>query len=204
MDTTGTPEALELVIRGQEHVVGYVCRKCGTTFILSKRDLAEPKFKEEKQREAKYHCDRRKCSRCSKPTSFNFLLHCDDCREEVAFEKAEKVSLEEYDSDYPVFWETFGPNDGYFANMEELVEYCEETEQDLPDWVWASEKMEFELPDADTLLEAQVNEFYEGAFDHISEDAKNHLDEYMRVWAKEQNIVAWKRSRSRVVVIREA
>lgn len=170
-------------------------------FVVSKRDQENSKFREEKEREARFHCDRRKCEKCGKPTSFNFILHCDDCREQSKFDNATKVPLDDYPG-HPVFWDSYGPDDGYFDSIDDLLDYCEENEREIPTYVWGAYLEEFRLPDVDSLLEA-VESDWGDQLNRISMEAKRNLREYLRVWAGEQKISGWRVDYGTAVVLRQ-
>lgn len=202
-----TNRPLEVVIRGREEPVAYACPKCGMLFVLARSLSAEARA--EKYEEAVRHCVTT-CA-CGKPLERCYRLNCRDCqlekerqKERARFEKAEKVDYEKYPEDM-LYWEGHVGDcgDGYFSDLDSLLDYCEQEGLDIPEYVWACTPHEFTL-DAGRVLEREIErqQLYEDAFDDIPEDAKKRLQEYLSVWARELNMRGWNVDYGRAVVLR--
>lgn len=203
------PPALDVIIRGQEDPVAYACPTCGQLFILSRRDSVEERVR--KAQAAAHHCVK-ECV-CGKPIDYHYYLRCKDCRleaevqkEQERFEKAEKLTIEAYDG--PVYWETGcsgDMGDGYFSDVDSLLDYCEQEGIDVPEYVWACASSSFQL-EADAIIEHALErqDAYEDAFDSIKDDARARLQAYLTVWTKEVDLTFWHDDHSRAVLLREA
>lgn len=204
------PDPLEIIVKGREdHVVGYACQKCGCVFMVHKR--SDPVLYEagrlHEQKEAAQHCE--KTCPCGQPIEDSYRLRCRACRDQLEkdkekahYEKSKKLTIEEYDG--PVYWEGHigDMGDGYFSDIDALLDYCEEEGVDVPDYVWACKKNELKL-DAEGILENAVSDMYEDAYDSISEDARAQLQAYLNTWCNEQNICSWFDTQEFSIVLRE-
>jgi hypothetical protein len=203
------PDPLELIVKGREdHVIGYACPACGCAMLVHKR--SDPKLYEadrlHKQQEAAQHCQ--KLCPCGQVLAA-YRLRCRACldhleqeKEQARFEKSEKLTIEQYDG--PVYWDGHSGNigDGYFSDIDALLDHCEQEGLDVPEYVWSCEPKEMKLS-AEDIIERAVEEMYEDAYDSISEKSKIHLQLFLDTWCKEQNIVSWHDDRSRSVLLRE-
>ena len=123
-------------------------------------------------------------------------------REEKRFAAAKKIPAAEYDD--PVYWEghlgSFG--DGYFANADEVLDYCESEGIGLPAYVWACDEQKFTL-DADKIIESELarQETWEDAEEQISEADRRELGEFLSAWSKKVALSGWTHSIVRAVII---
>jgi hypothetical protein len=203
------PEPLEVVIKGREDPVAYACSRCGILRLLNESDTAEERAA--KREEAAEHC--MKVCVCGGTLDYCYRLRCKNCRDKAdaekerkRFDKAEKLSLEEY-ADDPVFWEghTGGYGEGYFSGVDELLDYCETEGVDVPAYVWACKSKALSL-DGDSILESALDgqEMYEDAGDDIPQDARDRLQAYLDVWTKEVGLRSWSPDYMRAVLLRNA
>jgi hypothetical protein len=204
------PDPLELIVKGHDdHLIGYACPKCGAVFLVAKR--SDPKMyearKEDERNHAAEHCV--KDCVCGKLIDRSYRLRCDAClaqmdadKEQKLFEKSKKLTIEEYDG--PVYWEgrSGDMGDGYFSDVEALLDHCESEGMDPPDYVWTCDKNEMKL-DAESIIENAVSEMYEDAFDSIPKKALDSLQAYLDVWCQEVNIVSWHDNHATAVLLRE-
>ena len=187
--------ALELVIKGRdEPPVAYACPKCGLVFSLRLQPKEEDRAR--LKGEAEQHCVkycacnnlldgwRISCSACQRKEQ--------DAKEMVWFAKAEKVKHTDYGD--PVYWEghTGSMGDGYFANVDELIDYCESEDIPVPEFVWACTSTVFKLS-AEALLEREFEkqDIYDGAMDAVGEKERGLLQAFLDTWTARQNIVSW-------------
>jgi hypothetical protein len=199
--------AFELVLRGGTETVAFVCPTCGAVFTLRKEQLPGP-AREAVAAAAVAHCVPRRCP-CGQLIEDKYYTRCRGCREEAErqkeqrhFEKAEKLTIEAYDG--PLYWEGHSASlgDGYFADAEELLGYCEDEEVDVPPFVWACSPHEFTL-DGERFLanELERQEMYEGVGEDITDDARRKLREFLDAWVKERDLRAWGVDYSRAVLL---
>lgn len=187
-------KALELVFRGTEEVVAYACSICGTIFSpLSFGENKEAAVVAENT--ARIHC--RVFCRCGVRLPPRRTL-CDSCwaqdeqeREERKFEMAVKVPRE-LDDGFPVFWDGHlgSMGDGFFVNIGEVIDLCEESGIPLPAYVWSCYPKKFTV-DADVVLIEAFQEHVEGARDQLREGAEKRLQEFLDGWCAEQGISTW-------------
>jgi hypothetical protein len=123
-------------------------------------------------------------------------------KEQKWFEKSQKLRIEEYDG--PVYWDGHAGDigDGYFSDVDALLDYCEQEGMEVPEYVWACAKTDMRL-DAESIVESAVEDMYEDAYDSIPNKAMVSLQAYLDTWAKEVNIVSWHDDHSRAVLLRE-
>jgi hypothetical protein len=191
-------EPLELVVRGQDEAVAFACGSCGAVFsarIEGARELAVA------------HC--RTVCPCGRPLAEGQAL-CFACaatergaREARLFADATKVSIDDY-PDEPVYWEgqagTMG--EGFFLNIDEVLDYCEEEELETPKYVWACTPRPLRVP-TESVLEAAVEEHNTIGVDDISVDAVGELQTFLDGWCAKQNVRTWFPDFERAVLLRE-
>jgi hypothetical protein len=138
--------AQELFNKAGESKIWY-CNKCGVTHWNQER--AE-------------RCCNWKCA-CGASLP-NFHTKCDACcqaedarKEREQFEKSEKLT--EWDG--WIYSEGLGHRDGYFEDVADLLEYCEEEEIDPPSYVWVCDKIHFVNASIDTILDHIFDQAYE-------------------------------------------
>jgi hypothetical protein len=204
------PDPLELVVKGhEEQLIGFACPKCGAAFLVHKREdpAVYAAHMADERDNAAVHCVK-ECV-CGKPIERSYHLRCDACcaqmevdKERKRFEKAEKFTIEQYDD--PVYWEGHSASmgDGYFADIEEVLDYCENEGVDVPEYVWACTREDMKI-DAQGVVECAVENMYEDAYDHIDDKAVAKLQAYLDVWCKEVAIVGWSEDNSRAILLHE-
>lgn len=190
-------EPLELVARGEDAAVAFACATCGAVFsarIEGASDLAGA------------HCDR--ICTCGDPLAEGQSL-CSKCthrerakREARLFETAVKVSIDDY-PDEPVYWEgqAGSMGVGFFLNLDEVLDYCEEEELDTPKYVWACTPRPLRVP-TDAVLEAAIEEHTIG-MDDLTVDAIGELQRFLDAWCSKQNVRTWFPDFGRAVLLRE-
>lgn len=199
-------QPLEVILEVDGRLVAWACPKCGLLFILGANDTEEDHKR--KVHEAAAHCVK-DCA-CGKPLDWHYNLRCKDCRaaaevekEKTRFTKAEKLALEDYEG--PVYWEGHmgGLGDGYFSSYDEVLDYCEDEGLSVPEYVWACAPHPFTL-NAEEIIEHALErqEMYEEAGEAITDDARERLQSYLTVWAREQNITGWQYDHKRAVLLR--
>jgi hypothetical protein len=190
-------EALELVVRGKEEAVAYACAACGAVFSSRVEDA---------EKIAAAHCAG--LCRCGAALAEGLSL-CPSCtkrecadREGRLFEVAKKVSVEDY-PDEPVYWEgqqgSMGL--GFFLNIDELLDYCEEEQIEHPKYVWACTPRPLQVLTSD-VLEAAIYEHNVG-LDDLNGVAISDLDSFLASWCKQQNLRTWFPDFERAILLLE-
>lgn len=114
--------------------INYQCTKCGR--VYNNKESAEVCCKQ-------YHC-----KYCGKETS-QFMLVCNECAERKHFDKATKMSLDEYCQKFPgnmVFYQG-----QYYSEVQELLDYLSDEGEPTPDYVWGTVK-QWLILDADSII----------------------------------------------------
>lgn len=77
-----------------------------------------------------------------------------------------------------------GYNEGYFADIEDLIEYCEGEEIDIPEYVYSTTLVELSLNAYSILADACEN-LHEDAYDNLCDIEE--LQNFMNEWCKKQS-----------------
>lgn len=136
------------------------------------------------------------CEECEAETR-KYVLLCDGCNDRRLYNKAEKLTPDQYDG-----WiqrDGYGYNEGYFKSVDALVEWCEDEDIDLPDWVFCCEGTKHEL-DIDNAIENMLEDAFEDARDHLVDEKE--LFDFVKRWNAKQNIISYYPDYKRVVVLK--
>lgn len=145
----------------------YICEKCGKAYRSAY--VADMCCKQ-------YHCEV-----CGVETE-RYMLMCPSCYEKAIFEKARKLTLDEYEREFPghmLYW-----GDSYYADIDELLDYCEGNDCDVPEYVFGTCKVYLEIdPDAHLeMLEEDINcediRFCDEAWKEYKEFVKEWNEKY--------------------------
>lgn len=198
------PEPIELVNKMTGALVAFACPKCGHVLAVnSSRGAPE----EQSRSLAALHCHRF-CGGCSELLTLSTSVFCTDCaskryqeKEQRRLEKAKRMTIEEYPNQ-PVYWEGHQGSlgDGYFADIEEVLDHCEENDLEVPGYVLGCTSHSLTLR-AEDILEREMEEFYEGAYDSISDAAKLELQVFLDNWTMARSITSWSEDYSVVVLL---
>lgn len=198
------PKPYEVCVKGSEKAIGYACSRC---YLFSSPTLFTGKWEERlkaAQQFALECCDKR-CEKCGKSRDKRHYIYCSDCRpiveaqrEREKFEKAHKIAYEAYTGSW-LYVENVGHNEGYFEDLDTLIDYYASEEIPPPAYAWTCDKIEFRLS-AEDILEHALQDHHEDAGDHITTLDGNRLQKYLDVWARKQNIHSYSAS-NRVAVL---
>lgn len=195
------PEPYPLVIKGATQPVAYACRTCGalfTTYLFGGGHtgcLAA-------EHVASTHCwhfcacgiylrkGRTKCDGC-----WGQIL-ADN--EKKAFALARKLTIEEYPNQ-EVYWDG-GIGDGFFLDVSDLLDRCEEESLDIPPYAWAAKEVPLAM-NADWLLERALEEHGEGAREEIAEKDLPELQVLLDKWCLRQDLKSWQPDYSTAVLL---
>ena len=149
-----------------------------------------------------------KCEYCGKPkykkVRYGSFEECDNphCiieREHERNEKEKQNELDRFNKATKWTWDNvpkdkveflyhdlYSYGDGYFSDIDELREYCQDEDIEMPKYVYCTTPIEFSL-DAWDLIESRLEEAYEGAEDNVNEDALVEFQEHCNEFVKKQN-----------------
>ncbi len=142
-------------------------------------------------------CAPKYCEDCGEEVP-KYRIRCEWCGKKRQYEKAEKVTEKEWNG--WVFFDGTGYMDGYFRDIGELVECCEDEGILVPEWVFACKKIQHKL-DIDTALEYMTEDAYEDAFGDLR--CVDDLRDYAHRWNKKQNVVSYYPDYSKVVLLQQ-
>lgn len=142
-------------------------------------------------------CKPKICRDCGKefPRKSCWIV-CDEChekheqqREKDKYDKAIKCTYEDCPDEHKImmYSDYYGDNEGYFTDIDELIEHCESKDITIPEYCWSTTEIEMSM-DADSLIESACEEMYEDAEDHIDDESRKELQYYLDKWCKEQGI----------------
>jgi hypothetical protein len=190
---------IELTIRGTDKVGAVACGEC--RIVALNREAAAS------------CCVPRRCE-CGAEASSRWDATCRECATRKAREERERDLAREAakladcentiaDAEYsgPVYLEGLGGSgDGYFANVGELIDHCQQMGEPVPARVWACHINRGFTIDADSVLEDALQDHHEDAHEQCDGDLQAILD----AWCAKQNVESWEADETRAVVIEEA
>lgn len=141
-------------------------------------------------------CKPKICEDCGKeiPEKSYFRI-CDECRgkreqkkENDRYDKAIKCFYEECPDGerIMIYSDSYGYNEGYFTDIDELIDYCESKDIPVPDYCWSTMQIDMSM-DADGLIEDACQNLYDGAEDHISNEDRKELQDFLDKWCQKQS-----------------
>lgn len=164
-----------------KEVTCYKCGKCGLVYHV--KEWAER------------CCKPKKCERCGAEIPYkSFWTLCDKCRvkkekeqELERFSKAQHYSIKECPPERceMMYSDSFGENEGYFSDIDELEEYCYDNDIEMPDYVWPTFSEQISI-DADSLIENECENLHEDAESWIGEKDIKELQTFVDDWCKKQ------------------
>ena len=109
----------------------------------------------------------------------------DEKEEKRLLSKAIKVNYNDVPnkSKEMIYSDRYPYNEGYFTDLEELFEYCNDEGIYLPDYVWSTQKITLSM-DAGSIIESACEELHEDARDNIT--GENELQDYLDTWCSKQ------------------
>lgn len=148
------------------------------------------------QKVAEKCCAPRYCEDCKTelPPKW-YRTVCEPCHLNRLYEKAEK--LETWDG-WICSEHVTGYKDGYFESIQELIEYCQDTDTEIPPWAFVCKEQHHEL-DIDGAIERMTEDAYEDAVDDLVDVAE--LEEFIREWNAKQNLITYYPDWKKVVLI---
>ena len=83
-----------------------------------------------------------------------------------------------------IYSDSYPYNEGYFTDIEELIEYCNDEDIPLPEYVWSTQKIPLSL-DASSIIESACEELHEDAYENITKE--DELQEFLDDWCNQQS-----------------
>lgn len=132
-----------------------------------------------------------KCKYCGEPMikkrhCYPFECDNEDCIEKEKLEREEKIKQDEINrynkatkytfetcpKEYigMLYSEEYGYNEGYFTDIDELEDYCDSEDIEIPKYVYGTYKQEFSLGDASDLINDKLEESFEDSYTYIVDD----------------------------------
>jgi hypothetical protein len=122
-----------------------------------------------------------------------------------AFASAQKLAPGDYTG--PVYWRG-GPKsvggfvgEGHYESVADLLDTCARRSVEPPPYAWACDK-EIPSSSASSIIEAALEEHYDGADENITAEHHAKLDEFLRRWWADSGVGTWRPDYTRAVVLR--
>jgi hypothetical protein len=164
-----------------EEIKAYKCTVCGCAY-------KDKQFAEK-------CCEPKHCLECGKELSKNYMYTlCEKCREKkdkeretARFENAKHVTLDDADKSKTqmLFNELYKCNNGYFDEIEELIDYCEYYNLEIPKYCYGTKSYMISI-NAEDIVESACEELHEDAIDDICREDMNELQEFLDKWCEKQ------------------
>ena len=154
------------------------------------------------------------CKHCKKPLSRNqYRCECDgakaerqaeqDKKEQERFDKATKMTFEEYAKKYPNNMVIYG--DTYYMDIYDLLDdiYCNTIDGEIinfPKYVWGTNKVKIEL-DADSFIERTLEDAYEDA--SFSGQAESELFDFINKWNEKYALECYEENNIAIIIPEE-
>lgn len=176
----------------------HYCKKCKGYGWIQKN------YRDRKTIEKCFDCNNGilfECPNCGKLLQYEYSC-CQDkncitqrkiSEEQKRFDKAKtKVDFKEVPSESSqCFYSSVFPYDeGFFENIDTLIDYCNSTNTDIPKYVWGTIIEKFIVPSADELLVQMLedNDFLLENKEHIPVEAKDKLEKALEFIRKNNGL----------------
>ena len=158
-----------------EEIPAWKCTKCGKYYTT--KSVAESCCKEN---------PKKVCEDCGVELDPKwYYTVCDSCREKRRYNRCRKMTIEEYEKEFPDYMVVVG-DDNYYSSVEDALESCYGDEEAIPYYVYGTEKQFIEV-NIDGAIENALEEAYEDAeFDNTDE-----LYEFVKEWNKRNKLTAF-------------
>lgn len=155
----------------------YVCPDCGESKFTGYCNSEQCKEKREKEKDEKQY---------------------------QSFLKSKKLKPEEYDKSLVVYSDDVdGYNDGYFADVYELIDYCEDNDIEIPYYVYGTYTSTFFL-DIDDAIESALEDMHEDAEYMIDDKSLSELRLAVDKFNKENEFVkTYYKDDSTTIILKE-
>lgn len=112
--------------------------------------------------------------------------HWEAERENRLLSKAIITSYDDVPNEYKemMYSDSYPYNEGCFTDIEELIEYCNDEDIPLPEYVWSTQKIPLSI-DASSIIESACEELHEDAYENITDE--DELQELLDNWCDKQS-----------------
>ena len=142
------------------------------------------------------------CEYCKKPFDYYYSRTC-NCNEAVNARKIKReetitnkerelfnqakikvnISLADKSKIEMLYSEMYPYNEGYFTEIEELIDWCKDNGVEIPKYVWGTYKTKISI-DGDSIVEDACCDLHEDAFSNIT--GLDELQEFLDEWCSKQ------------------
>lgn len=187
----------ELIFRGEDETKLYACGGCGRAYSPKSYAALYNLAHEAAQSAAEDCCAPRCCRECGVEVE-NYRTMCRPCGDLVRLRKAKPIPERQWTDPVECEGVPGGWGDGFFRDIDDLLESCEDHEVEVPAYCWPCTAKPLAL-DPDQLLEHAVDDMHEDAMDQI--EAADELVAFIEAWNAKQTCRSWCPDMSRVVVL---
>jgi hypothetical protein len=156
-----------------EQIEAWKCTNCGVSYIS--KEAAE----------ACCNKPKKVCEDCGTeldPKCYHTV--CNSCREKRRYNRCRKMTIEEYEKEFPDCMVIIG-NDEYFSSVEDALDSCYDNDE-IPHYLYGTKKDFIEV-NIDGAIENALEEAYEDAeFDNTKE-----LYEFVEEWNKRNRLTVF-------------
>lgn len=149
-----------------KQIEAWQCENCGKAYIS--KQAAEDCCKEK---------PKKICEDCGVELDPKwYYTVCDSCREKRRYNRCRKMTIEEYEKEFPDCMVVVG-EDNYYSSVEDALESCYDNGNEIPHYVYGTKKAFIEV-DIDGAIETALEDAYEEAqFNNTKE-----LYDYVKGW----------------------
>jgi hypothetical protein len=106
--------------------------------------------------------------------------------EQKRFDKAIKSQYKDVPAEHKemLYSDSYGYNEGYFSDIDEFIEYCEDNDIEIPKYVWSADKIRLSIS-ADNIIEQACEELHEDAYQNVTDEAE--LQDFLDAWCAKQS-----------------
>lgn len=130
------------------------------------------------------------CPNCKNPVKGMCMDNeCRNYRERIAEQKRLDKAIRVSYGDAPdkskemMYSDAYPYNEGYFSDIEDLLEYCKDNDVPIPLYVWSTEKITLSM-DAWSIVENACDELHEDAINNI--ENIEELQDFLNTWCAKQ------------------
>lgn len=199
------PKYLEGIIIKDLQENEVICEDCGGVGLrivdyrygIQGEDTSKGHFPYNKQTigmcQSCYNGVREKCRFCGKLLPRGYMkCDCKDYEqydedkykraEQERFDKAKKISYEEYAKQFPDYMIYCEDNEKYYSELEDLEYDCEDDELAMPKYVYGTYRISIGL-DIDNILESACDELFEDAVDSLDgiDELNSAIDKFTKL-----------------------
>lgn len=157
-----------------EQATAWKCTKCGQYYInkeSAEKCCVKPK---------------KVCEDCGVELDTKwYYTVCDSCREKRRYNRCRKMTIEEYEKEFPDCMVIVG-DDNYYSSVEDALESCYGDEEEIPHYVYGTEKQFIEVN-----IDGAIENALEDAYEDAEFDNTNELYEFVKEWNKKNRLTAF-------------